>query len=243
MYSCNHCGREYKIKTYYTRHIATCKLLNKSSKDLRDDEEYMADTPNIRDLYDIILEMNSQIKSLQTKVKALESSHKSKQRKINIVEWLDSQSKPSESWHNFISNIEFNSDDLDSVSCNGVITGMFNCLNNNLMKHNEKDIPLRAFQQKQSSLFIFTKETWNEITFKEFETAICCMHKKCMQEFMTWQSKAETTMSPSDFTLAFTEKIGKINEKTTIQISKKIFKKIYDEYKIDIKSIIDIEVE
>ena len=48
---------------------------------MRDDEECMADTPNIRDLYDIILEMNSQITTLKKKVKLLEKTHQTKEQK------------------------------------------------------------------------------------------------------------------------------------------------------------------
>ena len=62
--------------------------MNKTGKELRDDEEYLADTPKIRELYDIILEMNTQIKALQKKVRKLENTHQEKQRKINVVEWL-----------------------------------------------------------------------------------------------------------------------------------------------------------
>ena len=54
MYCCNNCGREYKILSYYKRHQATCDIMKKTGKELRDDEEVLADTPNIRKLYDII---------------------------------------------------------------------------------------------------------------------------------------------------------------------------------------------
>ena len=62
---CPFCCRVYKIKTYFDRHVISCKLLQKSSKERCDDEETQQDTPNIRELYDIILEMNNTIRNLQ----------------------------------------------------------------------------------------------------------------------------------------------------------------------------------
>lgn len=243
MYSCQHCGREYKIKTYYTRHITACKILNKTSKELRDDEEYLADTPKIRELYDIILEMNTQLITLKKKVKKLENVHHEKQRKINIIEWLEQQNKPSVCWENWLDSLVFSRQHLETVFQSDIITAMLDCLNNKYREADPGNVPLRAFDQKQNILFVYLHTGWEQISANKFEKTVCQIHKKCMQEFMKWQEEAEDKMTSTEFTCLFTENIHKINSKTTTQVSKKLFQKLYDESKINIKSVINIEIE
>lgn len=243
MYSCQHCGREYKIKSYYTRHITTCQLMHKTSKELRDDEEYLADTPKIRQLYDIILEMNAQIKTLQKKVKSLENTHNEKQRKINILEWLEKQETPHIYLDNLLGKLEFSRHNLETVFNNNIISAMFDCLNSCLTDKDLGNTPLRVFEQKPNVMFIYNETGWSQLCIKQFEKIVCQLHKKCMQEFMKWQNEVEEKMTTSEFTSLFTENIHKINDKTTSYISKKLFQKLYDKHKINIKSIINIEVE
>ena len=244
MYSCQHCGREYKIKSYYNRHITTCKILHKTSKELRDDEEYLADTPKIRELYDIILEMNTQIKTLQRKIKKLENTHQEKQRKINIIEWLTTQYKPSIYWEDWLDTLVFSRKHLELVFQEDIIAALLDCLNH---KCEEKDdlqnVPMRVFEQKQNAIFVYCQLGWKQIYSKDMEKVVCLLHKKCMQEFMKWETEAENQMSSSEFTSLFTERIHKINSKTTSYVSKRLFQKLYDTYKINIKSIINIEIE
>ena len=102
---------------------------------------------------------------------------------------------------------------------------------------------MRSFEQKPNSLFIYNSDGWVEINAKDLENSICKIHKKCMQEFLRWQERAESEMNSQDFTRVFTENIRKINNKTTSYISKKIFQKLQDDYKINIKSLINIEIE
>ena len=243
MYSCQHCGREYKIKTYFTRHVATCQILNKTSKELRDDEECMADTPNIRDLYDIILEMNTQITTLKKKVKLLEKTHQTKQQKIKIVDWLREQSTPNVTWEVWVENLLFTQGNLENVFKTDIVSAMYLCIKDDYDKMENDNIPMRAFEQKPNSLFLYNLEGWIEINAKDLDKSICQIHKKCMQEFLRWQEDAERVMTTQDFTRIFTENIRKINNKTTSYISKKIFQKLQDEYKINIKSLVNIEIE
>lgn len=243
MYSCQHCGREYKIKTYFARHVATCKILNKTSKELREDEERMADTPNIRDIYDIILEMNTQIKSLQKKVKHLEGTHQSKEKKISIIEWLNPQKKPKITWEDWLSDLSFSRIYLEKIFEKDIVSAIYLCIKDDYEKKDNDNIPMRAFEQKPNSLFLYTCRGWTEIIAKELDSYVCHLHKKCMQEFLKWQEEAESEMSGHDFTRIFTENIHKINNKSTSYISKKLLQKLQDEYKINIKSVVNINVE
>lgn len=242
MYTCQHCCRQYKIKTYYNRHIAACQILNKTSKELREDEEYMADTPDIRKMYDIILEMNTQIMTLKEKVKHLEKTHQTNDKKISVIDWLKPQEVPKTTWEDWLSNLSFSRKYLEKVFEKDIVYSISLCIKDDFEKREERNIPMRAFDQKQNSLFLYKSQGWVEINAKDFDNYVCHLHKKCMQEFMSWQEDAERAMSTLEFTSLFTENIHKMNNKSTSFIGRKIFKNLHDEYKINIKSIVNIEV-
>lgn len=243
MYCCNNCGREYKILSYYKRHQATCDIIKKTGKELQNEEEVLADTPDIRKLYDIILEMNMQIKTLQKKVKQLENNNHAKQKKINVMDWLRSLNPPRYNWDEWCTQVEFTNTHLSLVFQNSIIAGMFKSIKDCFETGDATNLPLQAFIQKPGVLFLYYKDGWQEVTYKEIESLVCMLHKKCMSQFMIWQKEAERDMTSTEFTCCFTENIHKINSKTTVQISKSIFQKLYEEYKINIKSVVKIDVE
>ena len=243
MYCCNNCGREYKILSYYKRHQATCDIIKKTGKELRDDEEVLADTPNIRKLYDIILEMNMKIKTLEKKVKQLENNNHAKQKKINVMDWLNSQSEPRHNWDEWCKLVDFTDTHLSLVFQNSIIMAMFKSIKDSFEKCDSTNLPIQAFIQKQGVLFLYYEDGWREVSCKDIHSLVCILHKKCMSQFMIWQKAAETAMTQTEFTCCFTENIHKINSKTTAQISKSIFQKLYEECKINIKSVVQIDVE
>ena len=129
-----------------------------------------------------------------------------------------------------------------NVFQNDIVCAIYRCIKDDYEKK-EAYIYRCALEQKPNSLFIYNSDGWVEINAKDLDNSICKIHKKCMQEFLRWQERAESEMTTQDFTRVFTENIRKINNKTTSYISKKIFQKLQDEYKINIKSLINIEIE
>jgi len=240
---CKFCKREYKIKTYYNRHIIACELLCKSSKELRNDQECMADTPDIRSLYDIVLEMNIQLQSLRKKVTVLEKEKQAKYRKINILDWLQTQSVPQITWKMWTGAIMFTRENLLETFKTDIISSLFTRIEHKCDEDKYDQLPVRAFEQKPNIFYVYEEEGWIEINDKVFEKYIGELHKKCMKEFINWQNDVEKTLSIDVFTSQFTENIHKLNCKSTAQISKKILNKLHNKLKINIKHMIQFEFE
>jgi hypothetical protein len=89
MYVCLHCSRSYQRKLYYDRHFIVCELHAKTKKERTLENEEWDDTPSVRKLYLIVMELAAQNKQLTQKVAELEKAGLSKKTKLNILDWLN----------------------------------------------------------------------------------------------------------------------------------------------------------
>lgn len=239
---CRYCGREYKIKSYYNRHVISCQLLHTSSKDLRDFEECMADTPNIRNLYEIVLEMNTQLKQLRTKINRLESEKRSSRKKINVLEWLVTQEPPRQTWLDWSTAMNCTTVALENVFKTDIISSITNMIIEKCDKYN-KNLPLRAFDQKQNIIYIYQDNEWVQLSSTCMEKVIRRIHQEYNKCFVEWQEQAEKKMSADTFMSVFTENIQKINCFTAEKITKVVCKNIYNHIKINLKNVVQLDFE
>tara|TARA_B110001450_G_C17577939_1_gene463650 strand:- start:407 stop:1057 length:651 start_codon:yes stop_codon:yes gene_type:complete len=216
--------------------------MSKSKKDRETEMECMADTPNIRVLYDIVLEMNKQLQDFKKKVSKLEKEKQAVRKKMNIVEWLDNQHRqPDICWETLINNIKFDREILREIFKTTMSDEIFSILSKECAQH--EIMPIRAYEQKPNLLYVFNYGKWNLINSAAFEKYAGLFHKKCMREFMNWQRDAEKTLSVCSFNTQFTENISKLNKKSISQLSKIILSKIHSNYKVNIKNIIQYDFD
>jgi hypothetical protein len=240
---CKFCNREYKIKTYYNRHVITCELLSKTSKERRDIQECSADTPDIRSLYDIVLEMNKQIQDLRKKVIVLEKEKKAKHKKINILDWLNSQPSPPTTWKLWTDAIEVTRENLLETFKADMVSGILSRIEEKYDEDKCDKLPLRAFEQKPNIFYVYQEDEWIAINQKVFEKNISRLHKKYMMEFIKWRTDAEKELGSDAFTEQFTENIHKLTKDPIDQVGKKVMSKLHNKIKINIKHMIHYEFE
>lgn len=239
---CQYCGREYKIKSYFNRHVISCQMLHTSSKDLRDFEECMADTPNIRNLYEIVLELNTQVKQLQTKIKRLENEKRSSRKKINVLDWLVTQDTPRLTWLDWSTSINCTTVALKNAFKTDIIASISKMIIEKCDK-SDKNLPLKAFEQKPNIIYIYKDSEWIELSSTCIEKMIRRIHQEYNKFFVEWQQNAEKEMSADTFMSVFTENIQKINCSTTEKIAKTVSKNMYNHLKINLKSVVQLEFE
>lgn len=238
---CKYCDREYKIKVYYNRHVISCQLLHRSGKELRDFEECMADTPDIRGLYDIVLEMNAQIQQLQKKVGKLENEKRMTQKKVSIIDWLQTQQPPTDTWAKWGKGVMCTQEYLQYTFKTDITAGLFEILKDYC--DGQPSSPIKAFDQKQNILYVYEDDKWSELSRVAFEKLIGRIHQSCTREFVKWQDIQEGRMSSDEFMNIFTENIHKLNRLSITQISKKIYPQMYGHLKVNIKSTIQLKIE
>jgi hypothetical protein len=90
---CQHCGKRYKTRTNLEKHLLLCELIHsrKSSKIVVDEEE---DIPSQKKIYQMLLELGQKYNRLEEKVEEINKYVVKKKKKINIIEWLNSNITP-----------------------------------------------------------------------------------------------------------------------------------------------------
>ena len=166
MHHCPHCQRSYQRKVYYDRHIALCEILCKSKKERAVEVEEYSDTPTVRDLYKVVLEMAVKYNDLEKKYKEMEKFVNVKKQKLDIVVWLTTATTHSMTtdytlWFN---NITVTREHLELLFKTDYVTCVVKVLKDHLPSDDEF-LPLRAFDEKANIFYVFleqnTKKQWS----------------------------------------------------------------------------------
>lgn len=234
-YSCSYCSKTYTRKIYYERHVICCNL--RAMADVGDYRtlEEQNDTPSTRELYMIIQELVKKQNKMEEELKNLRRYTDKVKRNINVVEWLNSNYTPLEfsSWRDLIA---IKRNDLDFIFTNGLSSGITQILKNNLSSENEN--PIKSFEHKNNTLFVYKDKTWNIMELDDFKKLIRLINKKIIQEFNAWTLEKtendELKKYPYDeYVISIFSNGLKDSEIKT---------KIYDYLKISVKNINKIEI-
>ena len=234
-YSCSYCSKTYTRKIYYERHVICCNL--RAMADVGDYRtlEEQNDTPSTRELYMIIQELVKKQNKMEEELKNLRRYTDKVKRNINVVECLNSNYIPLEfsSWRDLIA---IKRNELDFIFTNGLSSGITQILKNNLSSENEN--PIKSFEHKNNTLFVYKDKTWNIMEQDDFKKLIRLINKKIIQEFNAWTLEKtendELKKYPYDeYVISIFSNGLKDSEIKT---------KIYDYLKISVKNINKIEI-
>jgi len=239
--NCPHCERHYKRKINYDKHIHGCKLLMMTKKERYYENEKKCDTPNIRELYEMIIILSKKNEILERKVEELQKINAIKKKRINIIEWLNNNNPNISLYCQFSSKQEIFEEELEYVWECGYIDGISKILQR-WFKDKEL-LPIKAFDQKENTFYIKTIDGWIIMTPELFNNEISRINKQLMQYFVKWQQENVHRISNEDYMDEYTNKFQKImgSNYTRDQINYKITKNIYKYLKINIKNITNIE--
>jgi len=268
MHTCLYCHREYQRKVYFERHVTACQFLSKSNKDRQLDLEETSDTPSIRDLYKIIMELASKCSQLEEQMKEVTKWTNIKKQKLNIINWLNENKihhlSPSQHsseinnngciyFNDLLNTIKISQDDLNVLFETDYTGGVMHILKRHLTNsdtNSDNWSPLYAFTSKVNTLYVYIE---NEIDNKR-EWVLCSndyytklMHlldKQFMGAFIQWQNENKHKGSSDDFALLYSKNIKKImgGQFTREQLYSRIKKEIYNYIQRDPPNILEYEI-
>jgi hypothetical protein len=231
MHCCPHCQRTYSRKIYFDRHIGICEFLCKSKKAQILDIEERKDTPTVRDLYLVVMELVTKNKQLEEKVAELSKlgvgiKTQKKQQKIDLLDWLNMTYANAIDYTTWLNDTKVTRADLNILFETDYVGGIMSALKRQLLLDDEQR-PLRAFDLKGSNTFyLFNGKKW---TIMDNEAYLKLMHaydKKSLIEFGNWQRENKDKMYLDDFSLTFNKNMKKImitREPVYSRIKKELF--------------------
>ena len=251
-YTCRNCERTYKRKSYYEKHILLCDLIHLNKKDKEIKLQELDDTPSMRTLYEMVLELAKKNKDLEEQIQKINKFVNVKKKSISIVDWLNlnfnNNDNKNYDFYEFISDINirdkhleyiFNSNYVKGVSA--IIEELFDNDNDN---DNDNDIPFKAFDQKENQLFIYVNKMWTQMTNNNLRDFINTISKQIMKLFIKWQNNNIHRLSNEEYSIQYTKNVQKVmgGNLSNYEINNKLKNKLYKYLKVNIKNIIEIDI-
>jgi len=249
-YTCATCHRIYHRKSYYSRHVLLCDIMNKSVKERQLENEERADTPTVRGLYEIILELTKKMNVMEQQIQELTKWTDVKKRKINILEWLNANPDKigtisgGGSFEAFMLQLKVTQRHLDYLFRSDYTSTILHILKENLpLDDGTKANVMKAFDQKTNVLYTYSQGQWSIVTEQMFQTLLFVVDKKLLGEFINWQTENTVNMADDDFALKYAVNVKKImgGNLSRDQIYSRLKIDLYKYLKVSLKNITDCE--
>ena len=255
--SCTWCGKGYKTKINLEKHTILCELIHKSNKkrpnknnsDLNDYDDICDDLPSPKKMYQMLLELGYKYSKLEEKMDEVNKFVIKKKKKINVLEWLNSNIIPSLVFENLIEQIKIIDSDIEFLLENNFLETINVVLSRFLyFREEESDfIPLFAFVQKLNIFYAFVEGgVWMELPKDKLCLFLMRVQMKISKAFHEWKKQRATQIRDD-------ESFAILCDKTLIKIMGNEFKQdstfgkmrasIYNKMKTDMKAMIEYEFE
>ena len=259
---CTWCGKGYKTRVNLDKHVILCELIHKSSKkhgsnknsDLTYLNEIGDDLPSPKKMYQMLLELGYKYSKLEEKMDEVNKFVIKKKKKINVLEWLNSNVTPSLVFEKLIEQIKIIDSDIDFLLENNFLETINLVLSRVLYLEGEGDlesegnlIPLFAFVQKVNIFYAFIEGCgWTELPKDKLCLFLMRVQMKISKAFHEWKKQRATQIRDD-------ESFAILCDKTLIKIMGNEFKQdstfgkmrasIYNKMKTDMKAMIEYEFE
>lgn len=243
---CIHCGKSYKKKTNLEKHINLCELLNKSKKSfiLEDEQEI----PSQRKIYEILLELGSKFNRMEEKVDELNKWVIKKKRKINMIEWLNTNITPEIKFDNLIEKIIITDDDVKYLFENSFADTLNHIFSRSIYNLSESEYPIFAFVQKSNIFYIYENQEagWIELSRENLIKFLNKVHMKLFRIFRQYKiDNSERIQEDEKFSILCDKTCKKIMDIDFSQetILGKIRANMFSRMKTDMKALVEYEFE
>jgi uncharacterized protein YeeX (DUF496 family) len=242
---CIYCGKNYIKSVNLNKHIAICELLQKSKKraTINNEEDDDEPLPSQRKLFNMLIELGQKYLKLEEKIEEMNKHIVKNTKKINIVEWLNINIKPSSTFEHIIDKISVIESDIELLLTNSfydVLNEIILRMNRNF---NEEDYPMLAFEEKPNIFYVYTSDNvWSELEYNSLIKFLSKIHIKIFKTLNDWKKlKANAIKSSDTFSISCDKAIVKImsidfKKENTVSRVKNI---IYTIIKKDMKTYIE----
>ena len=228
--NCPSCFKSFKRAGCYEKHIFQCQRRNEEK------------IPNNKELWDMITHLTEKYNTVQSEMEYLKNKMGIQNKKIDVLEWLNKQEKPNNTWKEIIENFEMKICDLDLIFQKGLIEGVVDIMIQYLQSFNSNDV-IRCYEQKKNVFYVFNG-SWEILNKGDFENSYKTIYQKILSSFEEYKNVNENKMNNDEFQIEFNNNFVKILcvqtpfESQSVRIKNKIF----DELKENFKSIIELEI-
>jgi len=257
---CVYCGKIYKTRTTLDKHIILCELVHKSRNKSQNKSllllEEDDDIPSQKKLYKMLLELGEKYRRLEEKVDEMNQFVIKKKKKINVLEWLNTNIIPEIIFDKLIDKIIILDKDIEYLmnnSFNDTLNEIFSRSIYNITS--ETEYPIFTFIQKQNMFYIYSKvnetdknneKMWQELTKENFIKFMNKIHFKISKYMFDWKKQKANEFKNNDNLLnAYDKTMVKfmnVDFKNDATLNK-IKTQMYQRMKTDMKAFVEYDFE
>lgn len=235
--NCPCCFKIFKRQGCYEKHIFTCQR-----KQEQDEYQEQDKLPNTKQLYEMIIILTEKYNSVQSELESMKQHIRTKNKKIDVITWLNEQEKPEHSWYSCIEKMEITVSDLEYIFKNGFIEGTVEITNKYLEKERVREM-FKCFEQKKNIIYVFD-EVWKECKPDDFKRIYNIIYNKLLVTFDDYKTENENRLRDDQFQTEYSDNFMKLLcvnipfENKMVRIKNKI----YSEFKENFKTITELEI-
>ena len=248
---CVYCGKGYKTRLNMDKHLVLCETIykskNKNIMQLNMDDEEPIQLPNQRQMYNIILELTAKYNKLEEKMERFSKWVEKKKKKINVIEWLNFNAKPEFLFDVLEDKIMFSDSYLEYLLDKGFINTFSELIKNLFIEYGNR-LPLFCIEQKINGIYVYhtynEEPCWAEVDREKLIAFMNKIYMKAVKSITEWRKKLEKAYQyHGDKVDIYNKALSKLLELDLKQDSlyNKIRSIIYNNVKIDMKSMIEFE--
>jgi hypothetical protein len=232
---CCFCEKVYVNNASFEKHKLLCQIINDKY-----DEEKKIDTKNLTQLVCYLIKNNIK---LENDLNELKKWIQIKKKKFAVLDWLNESYFPSQDIDKWKTSLVVTREHLNYLFKNNYTDGVLNIIKDYLPLSKENYLPLKSFDQKDNTIFMYQKNNWIVLEHVEFEKLVQYISKKIITEFKNWQDENEDKLYNDDFSVIYIENVRKImgGKHTVEQQNNIIHKNLYKHLKLNLKNIIQYE--
>lgn len=225
------CGKTYKYRQSYYRHIKSCydntsKTLNLNNKEDLAKLVFKLLDEN-KDLRNNMLKQSEQITKQNEQISELIPKVGNNNKHFNINVFLNEKCRDAISIKDFVENITITLKDLDFTKENGNVKGITNIITNHLNKLSLYKRPLHCYNKEEKILYIKNKEWEEDEDYKQMNYIIKSLESKQIKKLNNWTKENPNYMNSEDKQNEFIKLVNKTMENNPDK-RKKIIKILCD---------------
>lgn len=231
---CSICGKEYQNDNLFEKHKLICSISH---------DQHNEDKIGVKNLSKIVCYLVKSNIKLEEEIAELKKWANTKKKKFAVIEWLNENYTPKMNLESWIETIIVTRDQINYLFKNNYNDGVVNILKEYLPLNEENYIPLKSFDQKDNTIFVYKGNKWDVYAHSDFEKLISGISKKLLNEFKVWQDENEDKLYTDDFSAIYLQNVKKImgGNHSVEQQNNAIHRSLYKYLKMNLKNIIQYE--
>ena len=168
--------------------FCVCKILSKPIKCTAEED----DVPTVRELYTIIQELTKNLADVKQELTAIKKWVSNRKKQVNVIAWLNKNNSLETNYFQWLDSIVLQRKHLEFVFEYNYVEGLLYIFQDLLPLDKEKSLPIKSFEQKKGSLFIYDNENkWRMMESEEFGKLTNILSRALTGEFQKWKKEHE----------------------------------------------------